>query len=246
MRACHVLPIAAVLLAGALSTAPAAAQGRSQATSFSGTLEPCPGGHRVRLEAGRRYALSASSDDFDTVLSVYRAGSGEVLAQDDDGGDNTNSRISFSPAQTGDYLLCVASFGSGGTGRYTVEAAPMGALRPPVTAPTGTETVTRRVYDGRLADGDDEENGSWFDDYQIRLEPGQRVAIGLDSEDFDPLLHVYAADRRGIEPVASDDDGGGGLNAFLTLASEEGGDYIVRVTSFSGGSGGAYRLSVSD
>lgn len=238
--------LSAALMAGAAFVPASAAAAEQGARSFRGTLAQCPNGHRVRLEAGRRYTVSASSSEFDTVLSVYRHGEDAVLAQDDDGGEANNSRLTFAPSETGSYLLCVAAFGTGGSGAYDVEVEEAGPLPPAVTEPTRTETVTRRIYEGSLAEGDARDGDAWYDDYQIELRAGQRMLVSVDSEAFDSLLKVYRADQRGGEPVATDDDSGGALNAMLALAPAEAGTFIVRVTSFSGGSGGDYELRIDE
>ena len=221
-----------------------AGSAQPQPLSFEGTLQPCANSHSVRLEAGQRYAITAASDAFDTIVRVYRAGSAEPLAQDDDGGDGTNSRAAFAPAESGDYLVCVSAYGSGGAGAYRIGIEAMPPLPPAATRPTRTARATWQIWEGALDEGDQDEGGNRFDDYAIALEPGERAYIALDSSAFDPRLAVYAADARGGEPIAGDDDGGGGLNSFLVFAPEAGGTYVVRATSYSAGSGGAYRLSV--
>jgi len=239
------LPFLATLAAplALLAAQPAAAQEATR--SFEGSLQPCANSHPVPLEAGRRYVIGAASTVFDTVVQVYRAGNATVLAEDDDGGDGTNSRLDFVAPESGDYLICVSSYGSRGAGAYTVDVATAAALPPPATRPTRSERTRWQVYEGNLGEGDPEEAGKRFDDYEIRLGPGERALIALDSAAFDPVLQVYPASRRGGQPVASDDDNGGGLNAFLVFAPEEGGTYIVRATTFSETGGGAYRLRVA-
>jgi hypothetical protein len=235
-----------VLLAAPLAllvAQPAAAQ---EATlSFEGSLQPCANSHPVPLEAGRRYVIRAASTVFDTVVQVYRAGNVTVLAEDDDGGDGTSSRLDFVAPESGDYLVCVASYGGRGAGAYTVDVTPAAALPPPATRPTGRERTRWQVYEGTLGEGDAEEGGKRFDDYEITLRDGERALISLDSSAFDPVVSVYPAASRGGQPAASDDDGGGGLNAFLVLAPDEPGTFIVRATTFSENAGGAYRLRIA-
>lgn len=236
-------PATASLTAMALAFAsPAMAQARP--TTYPGTLQACPNGQEIRLEAGRRYTIGATSTAFDPVLRVHRRGSDAVLAQDDDGGEGNNSQLTFAPTETGAYLACVSSFGASGTGAFTITVEQGGPLPPTITEPTGTETATWQVYEGTLADGDQRDGGGWFDDYEIVMERGERALISLESAAFDTLLKVYRLDRGG-EPLATDDDGGGGLNSFLVFPAADGGRYVVRVTAFSGSGGGAYRLRVS-
>ena len=229
----------AALAAALCFAAPAAAQ----SNTYRGTLTQCADGQRLQLRAGQRYTIAAAAE-FDTVLKILRPGSDDVLAQDDDGGDGTNSRLNFTPPETGTYIACVTAYGSSGSGPYTVTVQNAPPLPPPVTRPTSTETGTWQVYDGTLTTADPTDDGAPFDDYQIQIPNGQRAIISLESPAFDTVLKVYSASERGAAAVASDDDSGGGLNAFLIFAPEHGGTYIVRATSYGTGRTGAYRLRV--
>lgn len=246
MRCSALLSLAALAAGSTASLAPpASAQERPR--TFEGTLGPCSNGHRVSLRADRRYVITADSEAFDPVLRLYRRGDDTVLAEDDDGGEGNNSRLAFTARETGNYLICVASFGAGGTGAYTVGLEPMGAAPPlpaPITEPTRTETAVRRIFEGSLDESDGEDENRRFDDYQISLQPGEAASINLESEAFDTLLKIYRADDRGGEEVASDDDSGGELDSFLRFAPAEGGTFIVRVTTYGAGTGGAYRLRI--
>ena len=239
-----------LVAAAALMAAPAAAQpAEGRPFTASGELETCEcryGDHEVRLEAGRRYRIAAGSDDFDSMLRLYRAGSlGEPLAQDDDSGGERNPLIHFTPTESGDYLVRVVSFTPDGAGAYDLEIEALEALPAPISRPTGTEPMSWQVYDGSLDANDPVESEMRFDDYALRLEAGESALIRVESEAFDPVVRVYPADQRGTTEVAMDDDSGGGFNAFLIFAPDEGGDYVVRVTSFSTEGTGAYRLKIA-
>jgi hypothetical protein len=231
--------LAATLALGA--PAPAAAQ----PGTYHGSLTQCANGQSLQLRAGQRYVISASSDSFDTVLRILRRGATDILANDDDGGDGLNSRLTFSPAESGDYIACVTSWNGAGAGDYTLTVENAPPLPAPATRPTRTETATWQVFDGTLADGDGEDNGSRFDDYLVTIPTGQRAIISADSTGFDTVVKVYRANDRGGDPAASDDDSGGNLNSLLVFSPDEGGDFIVRVTSYSSGSSGAYHLRIT-
>lgn len=202
--------------------------------------------YAIRLEAGRRYRISVDSADFDPIARLYRAGRDEPVAENDDAGGGLNSRISYMPPESGDYVLRVASFGGDDSGAYTYRIALQPPLPPPLTFFSRMEATIWRVYTGALAASDPDDDGRHFDDYLVTFAAGQRRTISLDSDAFDSVVKVYRAAERDGEPLASNDDGGGGLNALLIFAAEQPGDYIVRVTSFSGAGLGAYRLRVSE
>lgn len=203
--------------------------------------------HAIRLEAGRRYRISASSDDFDTLLRLYRAGETESVAENDDFGGSLNSRITYTPQESGNYVLRVQSFSPEGRGAYRVTSEALPPL-PAVASrpPNSTVGGSWRIWDGELTASDPDRDGKHFDDYPIRMAEGETRIISAESSAFDTMIWVMrAADREG-EPLEVDDDTGPGFNAVLGFQAEDGGDYIVRVTSFGDGSTGAYRLRISD
>ncbi len=233
----------------AISSAPASAQpAENRPFSASGALEICEcrfGDHVVPLEAGRRYEIAATTAAFDAMLRVYRNQGSDPLAEDDDSGGDRNPRLVFTAPESGDYLVRVTSFGAEGAGPYDLQINALEALPAPITRATASETLSWQVYEGALEGSDPVEGGMRFDDYAIDLEAGQSAIIRLDSEGFDPVAKVYAADQRGIQELASDDDSGGGLNAFLLFNPDRSGTYIVRVSAYSTDGTGPYRLRIA-
>jgi hypothetical protein len=203
--------------------------------------------HRLRLEAGRRYRISASSDDFDTLIRLYRAGETDPVAENDDY-DGLNSRINFTPDQTGDYMLRVLSFSPEGRGAYTAEAEALPPLPPPVSTPGSSVNAsgTWSLWQGQLAESDPELEGRYYDDYLIHVDAGQRRYISLESPEFDTYVQILpVSGREEGTLIDGDDDAGTGFNSLLGFAPDEPGDYIVRVTSYEPGEGGHYWLWVS-
>ncbi len=230
-----------------LVATPAAAQ---EPTTIQGSIQVCEaarGEHRVQLEAGRRYAISATSDAFDTYLRLLPPGSEEPVAENDDSGDSLNSRINFTPPTSGEYVVRVSSFAPGGTGDYNLRVEPAAPLPALITRPTRTERGQWRIYQGSLAASDPADNERRYDDYELRLAAGETAMIHVTGEgDLDPMLMVYSADDRGGDALAADDDSGGGVNPFVFFAPGEAGTYVVRVTSFGANETGSYRLRISN
>jgi len=216
---------------------------------IQGNIEVCEaarGEHRVQLEAGRRYAITTNSEAFDTLLRLLRPGSDEPVAENDDYGDGLNSRINYTPTESGEYIVRVSSFSPGGTGAYQLRIEPAGPLPALITRPTRTERAQWRVYQGALAATDPIDNERRYDDYELRLGAGESAMIHVMADgDLDTQLMVYSNEARGGEPLASNDDGGGGVNPFVFFAPEEAGTYVVRVTSFGANDTGSYRLRIS-
>ena len=231
---------------------PWSASGRIDASDpDSGVGAPGPhyDEYTLRLEAGRRYVLRVNASDFDPKAQLFRAGQEDVIAENDDGDDGLNSRISFSPTETGDYVLRVLPLAEDGRGAYRASAELAPPLPAPLTMFQRMSATIWRVYEGALTNGDGEgPNGARVDDYLVHFDRNQERLIMLDSPEggFDTVVHVLRADQREGEPLATNDDSGGSLNSLLQFKAEEAGDYIVRVTSFATDGRGRYRLRVSE
>lgn len=71
----------------------------------------------VTLAADRPVTVSVDSADFDTFVAVYGP-DGALVAENDDGGTNSNSEVTFSPRDSGRFSVEVTSFAEGGVGDY--------------------------------------------------------------------------------------------------------------------------------
>jgi hypothetical protein len=249
------LPISTLLLAalaGALSAAPhAAAQGTlTPGSAAEGALTATDpvlddDSHydlwTFRGVAGRRYAVTLRSTDFDAYLAVgVDAGSGcDLCLTDDDGGGGTDSRVVFRAPADGVYQIRANSLGGGETGRYTLSLAEL----PPLRA-TG-EVRAGETVQGTLQEGDEEaDDGSWMDLWTLRGRAGERLVLTLRSEDFDAYLAFGRIVDGGFVEIASDDDGGGGLNSRLEVTLDEAGVYHVSAGALYSDESGAYTLTV--
>lgn len=92
-------------------------------------------------------------------------------------------------------------------------------------------------------------NGSGFlsggvemDQYVFEGSGEVLYAISLTSADFDTYLRVY--DAEGTE-IATNDDGGDGLNSLLTFTAPADGIYTIGVDSFVDQASGYYRLALT-
>jgi len=248
------LTISLAATAAALAAPPALAQAQPWTASGELTDADAQGDeehryddHRVRLEAGQRYRLSVNSEAFDPVARLLRAGQTEVIAENDDFGEGLNSRIAYTPTESGDYVLRVTGFSADARGAYTAEVAQLPPLPAPISQPGETVPVTGSwaLWRGELAASDPDRDGKHYDDYLIRVAAGQVRYILLEGQEWDTLVQVYRLDEREGSPIEEDDDTGADTNSLLAFAPGEAGDYIVRVTSFSENVTGAYRLWVS-
>ena len=100
------------------------AKGRGE---FSGAIESSDAKYRgkklskcfaVKLERGRTYQFDHMSKAFDAFLYLEDP-DGEVLAEDDDGGEGTNSRIVHRAAVSGTHRLVATSLNGSRTGAFS-------------------------------------------------------------------------------------------------------------------------------
>jgi hypothetical protein len=227
---------------------PWSASGRIETSDpTAGADSPHHDEYTLHLQAGRRYILRVNASDFDPRAQLFRAGTEDVVAENDDGDNGLNSRISFAPTETGDYVLRVLPLVQDGHGAYRASAELAPPLPAPLTLFQRMSATVFRVYDGALTDADGEGgNGARVDDYLVHFDRNQERLIMLDAPDFDTVVQVLRPDQRDGEPIATNDDSGGTLNSLLQFKAEEAGDYIVRVTSFATNGRGRYRLRVSE
>ena len=122
----------------------------------------------VTLEAGKTYQIDHKSRAFDAFLYLEGPG-GALLAQNDDGGGQLNSRIIHKASKTGTYRLIAASLGGNAVGPFS---------------------LTVRVLDGS-AEGAQKKLPAWFKkldtdhDDQVALREWQQGGKSID--DFHKL-----------------------------------------------------------
>ena len=201
--------------------------------------------HRVQLEAGRRYSIRVQSDAFDPVARLVRAGSTDVLTEDDDSGGGMSALMTFTPQTSGEYVVQVKSFAPGGSGEFAVSVNAMGDLPPLITSGARNVRGNWRVYAGNLNASSAVDRGRKYADYELRMTAGQIAMLQVQGTgDIDTMLQIFTVSDRGLTPLMENDDGGGGLNPFLLFAPDEAGTYVVRVIGYDESATGAYSLRI--
>ncbi len=199
----------------------------------------------IRARAGQRLEAILRAADFDAYLEVFREGEGVVLAMDDDGlGEGTDSRLRFTADRAGTYVLRARTLSGVEGGAYTLSLG----LRPPAARPPRPSGIrVGQTIQGELTGRDPEtEDGQAYDAYAFRAREGERFAIDLISDAFDPVVRVGQMQAGGFNELAMNDDTPEtGLNSRLIFTAAEGGDYIIRATPLIAGGEGAYTLSLA-
>ena len=204
----------------------------------------------VQLKQGQRYGIGAVSKDFDPKLRVSFADDyDETIAEDDDGGEGTDSYLEFTAQRNGNYRMRVTSLNEA-SGSYALQVktlAPLPALLQP--KPSVTSSIAVRHFNNELTSSDGSVRGQRIDDYLFRFEAGKPVFVFMDAEagsQLDPYLSVFHENGRDSQnSIATDDDGGQGTNSMLSFVPETTGNYIVRAQGVPGSDAlGRYTLRV--
>lgn len=198
--------------------------------------------YAFRGMAGQRVQAIMRSGDFDTYLQVGRAGAEfEALASDDDGlGEGTDSRLSYTLPEDGDYVLRALPWRSEGKGLYALELIDRGPQPQPGSLLVG---ATAR---GILTEADaTAEDNSYYDAYRLELKEDEKLLITMVSNEVDSFV-VVGRDQEdgGFEVLGSDDDSLSDTHAKLEWTAPADGTYEVRAGTFQQGQTGAYALNV--
>lgn len=226
--------------------------------AFGETVEGNLGSHRndfgvpaeiytFHATTGQRIIATMSSDSFDTFLELFAeraqdAGGRYSVDSDDDGaGEGTNSRLTYTFYEDGDYALEARAFSGEGEGAFTLTFEEAPPLPEPAALAMGA-TVQGEIVDG---DATDDENRG-YDAYRFTGVAGNRVQAIMRSGDFDTYLQVGTADGE-FYATAEDDDGlGEGTDSRLNYIVPTDGDYIIRALPLSSDSTGLYSLELID
>ena len=208
----------------------------------------------VELKKGKRYQFDVEGADTGRgnladphLWGLQDAGGQAVLGvRSNDGGVGKNGRDTYTPSTGGSYYIAVAGAVST-TGTYTLSVIVLGAngVSEADTDFPATTGTTGRVEVGASATGNIESTTDvdWF---RVDLEAGKRYQFDLEGEPTergileDPVLRLY---DDSSDVIATNDDGGEGLNSRLTYTSTAEGTYYIAVSG-AASTTGTYTLSV--
>lgn len=191
---------------------------------------------RVNLNAGVTYRfdmLSAAGSPVDPFLMLYGTlPEVDLIGYDDDSGPRPlDSRLFFTPSQSGLYYLAAFDYAEA-VGRYSITA-----ITPPddylgSTATTGRLTINTFGVSGRIDVPSD------VDMFAVTLTAGQEYTFELwTAANFglrDPYLVL--TDFNGTQ-LALDDDTGVGLESLLTYRAAASGTYYLAAMDYGAGIG---------
>ena len=203
----------------------------------------------VRLRAGQAIQVDLSSDDFDAYLEVFEAGktSDAALAFNDDAvGQGMNARLRYVAEQGGDYIIRARTLMGASGGDYdlkVVEAQPHDY--PQGRALTMDDAITGSLNLKSAVDEDDNRMAA----FSWTARAGDRMALRLESEDFDALLSLGQVGNGRFTELARNDDGadnGGSLDSYLVFTAPSAGDYYIKAQAVSSDSEGRFKLTMEE
>ena len=196
----------------------------------------------IWLEEGTEYTFDLEGDstgqgDLTDPMLYLLDGDGEVITMDDDGGVDYNSRIVFTPEDSGTYYLSAESWDDL-TGTYTLTVSGI-ADDYPADPDTTNWIEPGSSVTGEIETGDD---ADWF---AIWLEDGTEYTFDLEGDPTgrgdlpDPML--FLLDGNG-EVITMDDDSGVDYNSQIVFTPDESAVYYLSAESW-GDHVGTYTLS---
>jgi hypothetical protein len=236
---------AALLIGAAAIMVPAAAvaqvnldAAQSDVRVFQGNVDGAAATFEVSVPAGSIMQIDViSTSDLDPMVTVTDAASGEVIAEDDDGGGELNSRVRIRGEDGRRIVISVDSFDA----TWVEDGESYGGsfdLR--LATSSYTAPQTRSVTFGSRETGAIMGEPNLF---TFQANAGDMIEVALVSEgDLDPYLELLDASG---ETIAFDDDGGNGLNSLLIHVFEKAGTYTISAQGF-GESQGDYTLRVRE
>jgi pre-peptidase len=200
--------------------------------------------------AGQAVQIDLMSTAFDAYLYL-RDSSGHDIAHDDDSGGNLNSRIIQTLPYSGTFQIVANTLHAGASGPFTLELQSAQAQQATVTSiqplpsaaalPTVGQIGLNQQVQNTLMQGGTSWNGKPIHLYTFGCTAGQAFQMDILSS-WDNYAIIF--DPSGNQ-VASNDDGGQGLNARIAFTCPTTGAYRLGVTTFSASTAtGAYTMQV--
>lgn len=223
----------------------------SNVRSFTGAVGDGPALFEANVPANTALRIDViTTSDLDPMVTVTDAATGEVLAEDDDGGDELNSRVTIRGPSAGEAArrvrIAVSSFSyesSFGENNGAEAGLNGGGFDLRLTTLAYNPQSARAIGWGTAFGGSllAEETH----EFTFQGEAGQVLDVVLlagEESGLDPYLELKDANG---EVIASNDDSGGGLNARLRYVMQDAQVYTIVAKAY-GESGGEYTLRVAE
>jgi len=192
---------------------------------------------------GQRVQIEMKADSLDAFLSFGRMDGEEFnsIRTDDDSGDGTNSKLTVTLPDDGQYVIRANEVGAK-TGPYTLV---MTERQPGPTTATPHPIEPNAEVTGMLNDEDPTgDDGSYYDYWTYQGHAGEHLKITMSSEAFDTFVSIGTLDGTSYTELAGNDDGTDGTNSLLEFTLPNDGIFVIRAKALSGENEGEYKLKV--
>ena len=214
-------------------------EGDGQDPAHDDLAKPVPFEASAGDEVTITQASALHESGFDTYL-VLAGPSGSVVAENDDGdGIGTNSRISMTLDESGEYTIWAGSVSGSDTGPFRL------ALKRGLYSETNSEEISvGQTLDLtlELGDGMDPDYSNLAKPVLFEASAGDEVTITQASDAFDTYLLL--AGPSGSAVARNDDGDGIGTNSRISMTLDKSGEYTIWAGSASGSEIGPFTLSL--
>ncbi|HYD89609.1 MAG TPA: PPC domain-containing protein [Vitreimonas sp.] len=199
--------------------------------------------YRLELAEGQAVRINAdvvqTADALGDPYLVLYGPDGTEIARDDDGGEGLNAFLEYQATAAGAHYVEVRGFAEDASGRYAV-----GVIAGEIGQSIDNADYFMPNGEGRFSRIGAADDADW---YMIEMIEGRPYRITLEGAGETPLADPYLTlyDSQG-NAVVSDDDGGMGLNSYLSYASPTGGTFFLGVSSYGASGTGQYNLRAVD
>ena len=183
---------------------------------------------------GRMVAETTGS--LDTIMILYNYDSEEEIANNDDGGQDTNARIMHNVRAGVRYIAVVRGYNTSASGLYGFRSYMMiregsSSWSNPISYEIGADEKTVVAVNRSFQEGEE-------DYFLLVPKKSGRVIIETTGR-IDTFMEFFDADDR-EEILDENDDGGNNYNARIRYDVEHGSSYIVKVRGFNTSDTGSY------
>jgi len=180
--------------------------------------------------------------DYDTYMQLYDENC-QLIAQDDDGGDGLNSRLTMADLPGGIYYIGVSSFATGQAGGFALNAVCESGdnfcvqCRVDTISPQQTLDGTLGISECTLPPFE-----QLIEVYAFRVDEFFEGRISVASENFDPSVALF---NDLCDEVSFNDNCGAGTESACLNVSLEAGNYSIVVSSEEPGAAGGFSLTLA-
>jgi hypothetical protein len=221
--------------------------------------------YRIRLRSGDRIAVTMQTESFAPLLAVVTGNlASEYQVQPAEFREESDGRVILeftapdaatvetdASPEAQDYMIVAISRDADPEGPgphpYSIEWRAPPPPEPPQPLPQAREVQFGAAVQSAVTEESptlrDRGSSTYYEPWGFRGTAGEGVSIYMDAE-YDAFLSLGRVEGGVFTEVASNDDGGDGLDSLIIHRLEQDGDYVIRARALGGYAGGAYTLNV--